>query len=472
MRLRLRSAFSILATVLFFWTVAAEAYDQQVTSALWAEGYSVSTPGGNVISRRRFVEDLRLGAWNLIPGSDQPYYRGPRLSIELALLLDTDFAVGTKESSSSSELNYVPGLTPIQMDITQAHLHARGLWNDTLDVRAGRQIRMDTLGFFAFDGVETRLHLPIGLGLDTYLGYEVRGGQILGYDALELDGTDNGGRHDMEADRYPDRTEPASRLAIGTELSFSPWHWFDTAVSFRAVGLSEPLADEQIGGRFGLGDKPVRADGRIIWSPLADLVSEVDAEIAVTPWNPIVVSIDYHLFRPVFEGDSIFNVFDLSSQNDLGGRVDVRFNQKLIGAVWGFIRLADQSAGIDGEASDALAAGAGGGLGANYRTPVRELSARVSLHTEWGESRIGGEIGGGQALFPGQRLWLRFRSSVWYIEDAFSEFLSGNLAGYVLSANFRIADGAHLLGEFEHYVGSGQDQRFIALALLQLDLWR
>ena len=127
---------------------------------------------------------------------------------------------------------------------------------------------------------------------------------------------------------------------------------------------------------------------------------------------------------------------------------------------------------MDGESEDSAVAGAGGGLGGNYRTANRELSLRVSLLREWGESRYGGEIGGGQAVLPGRRLWLRIRCSVWHIDDAFSEYLSGNLGGYVLSARFRIADGAHVLGEFEHYLGSDRGQRFYALALLQLDLWR
>ncbi len=472
MRPRLRILSCCLTVALILSTATVAAYDQQVTSTLWAEGYTVYTPGGEQIRRRRFIEDLHLGAWNLLPGSGDPYYRGPRLSIEIGLRLDTDFGVGKYESSPSSDLYYIPGLTPIQVDAMIAHLDARGLWNDTLDVRAGRQIRVDTLSFFAFDGVEARLHLPIGINLDTYLGYEVRGGQILGYDALELDGTDSGGRHGMESDRYPDRKEPKSRLAMGTELAVSPWRWLDTAVSFRAVGLGQPVADTRLGGRVFAGGEPVRGDVRLVWSPLVDIISEIDSEIAVTPWHPLVISIDYHLYRPLFESDSIFNVFDLSPQNDLGGRVEVRINDSLASAVWGFARLADGSAGLDGEADKALVAGVGGGFGGNYRTPTKEISARVSLLREWGESRIGGEIGGRKAVFSDRRLWLGVRCSMWHIDDAFSEYLSGNLGGYVFSARFRIADGAHLLGEFEHYLGTDRGQRFYALALLQLDLWR
>jgi hypothetical protein len=471
-RPRLTRAYLICAAALLFWAADAPSYDQQVASNLWAEGYSVYSPDGAVIRRRRFVEDLYLGAWNLLPGSGDPYYRGPRFSLEVSLRLDTDFGVGRYESRPSSESSFAPGVTPVQMDAVIAYMDARGLWRGALDLRAGRQIRLDTLGFFAFDGFETRLHVPIGAELDTYFGYEVRGGQVLGYDSFELDGTDSGGRHGMEEDRYPDRTEPKPRLAIGAELSVNPWSWLDAAVGFRAVGLSQPLADERVGGRMTLGAKPVWADAGIVWSPLVRRMNEVNARLTAAPWDRVALALDYNLYRPVFEGDSIFNVFDLSDQNDVCGRVDVRFDERISSAAWGCARLADESAGLSGDASDEMVAGAVGGVGGNYRTPLNELSARFSMVQEWGENRVGGEIGMGRGFFRGQRLWLRLRFSVWHIDDMFSEYFSGNLGGYVVSARFRIADGAYLLGEFEHYAGNERDQRFFVLALLQLDLWR
>ncbi|MDJ0764215.1 MAG: hypothetical protein QNJ97_14630 [Myxococcota bacterium] len=459
-----------LATALF--SSALAAYDQQVSSNLWAEGYTVYTPGGGTISRRRFVEDLHLAAWHLVPGSADPYYRGPRLSIDLAMRLNTDFGIGKKESRPSQILHYVPGLTPVDVEMLVANLNIQGLWRDTLDLRLGRQIRIDTLGFTAFDGVEARFRLPLGIDVDTYVGYEVRGGHTLGFDALELDGTDTGGRHEMEADRYPDRTDPKPRLVIGAEVSFHPWSWLDAAIDYRAFDLLDTVSDERIGGRLGVGTDSIRIDARAVGSTLLMALSEVDAEFAFTPFSAVGFFIDYHLYRPVFEADSIFNVFDLAAQNDLGSRVELRLTEQLSTAVWAFVRLSDNSAGIDGNASDALLSGAGGGIGGRYKTGTRELSARVSILQEWGERRIGGEIGMGRGFFRSQRLWLRFRGSVWHIDDAFSELLAGNLAGYVFSARLRISEGAHLLGEFEHYVGSERDQRFVALMLLQLDLWR
>lgn len=448
------------------------AYDQQVTSNLWAEGYTVYSPNGEQIRSRRIVEDLYLGAWNLIPNSNDPYYRGPRLSIELALRLDTDFAVESGESNRDSELNYVPGLTPIQFDLMIAYVDIQDLWRGRLDVRFGRQIRIDTIGFFAFDGIETSLRLPIHLKLAGFIGFEVRGGQAMGWDALELDGTDTGGQNKMESDRYPDRKEPKSRLAVGVEAVFTPVTWAEAALAYRVVGLSMPLVDERLAGQISLGKDSVRGRGRVQWSPLLNQINEIEVEVAVTPWDMVSFVIDYNMFRPIFEADSIFNIFHLSHQNDLGGRVDLRILPRLKAAVWGFARLADESAGVDGAGTDELIAGAGGGIGGHYATSDRELSLRLSMAEEWGEKQIGGEIGMGKGFLANGRLWLRLRCSVWHITDAFSEFMSGNLAGYVASFKFRLADNAYVLAELEHYVGSDRGQRFYALALLQLDLWR
>lgn len=453
----------------------AVAYEQQVTSTLSAEGYSVQSPDREPVSRRRFVEDLQLGAWQLLPGEADPYYDGPRLSVDVALRLLGDASIDRSESDPSRAESHVPGLEPVTFDVMVAYVDAVGFWNDTMDIRAGRQIRIDTLGFFAFDGVDTRMRLPIGLDLSTYIGAEVRGGHVLGYDELELDGTDRGGRKGLEADQYLDREEPGARLAMGTELFIHPSRWFELAAGFRAVGINggiDQLADERIGAQASVFLGPATAMGRFVFSPLVNELSEADAEIGIMPVDLLTLFLEYHRFVPVFEGDSIFNVFDLSSQNDLGARVSLRLHRTAELAAWGFARLVDESAGLDGEGAGELFSGAGGGIGGNYKAPYRQISMRVSGVQEWGESRFGAELGAGHAFLTSRRWWLGARVSVWYIDDQFSEMYSGLTAGYVLSTRYDLSHRAHVLGEFEHYLGDGRNRRFYALALLQLDLWR
>jgi hypothetical protein len=457
---------------------------QEISSTLSAEGYSIPAEDGSLIARRRLVEDLRLSVWELLPGSADPYYRGPRLSLELELRLDTDFAVTPGESDPDVANGYVPGVEPVRMQAVIAYLQAVGLWGGALDARGGRQIRLDTVGYVAFDGLEATLRLPAGISVSPYLGYEVRGGDLLGYDELELDGVDNGGRRGLELERYPSRVDPAPRLLFGAEVGFAPRRWLDAAAAVRIVGLSDQLADERVGGRIDVGDGPVRARLRVVWSPLLDrqddlgaasaegtAVSEADAELAVTPVDPLTATVEYHLYRPTIEADSIFNVFDLVPRRDLGGRLDLAFTRTTSVAAWGFARLADGSAGLSGEARAALLAGAGAGVGAVHRTVRRYAAARVTGAREWGEDRIGAELGAGHG-FLDNRLWLALRGTYWRIDDALSARLSGDIVGYMAELRFRLLEGAEAGAEFENYYGGGLGPRFVALAVLRLDLWR
>jgi hypothetical protein len=483
-RPRLAHVAAALAALplLIAWT--SNGASQHVTSDLFAEGYSVPTADGSTLSRRRLVEDLRLSVWELMPGSSDPYYRGPRLSLQLELRLDTDFAVTRPESDPDVTRSYSPGTSPLQMDAVVAFLEADGFWDGALDARGGRMIRLDTIGFTAFDGLEMRLNAPAGLALSPFLGYEVRGGDLLGWDALELDGVDSGGRHGMEEDRYPTRTDPEPRLAFGAELSFAPRRWLEAAAAFRVVGLSQEIADERVAGRVDVGGRPVRGHVRIVWSPILDrrddflaaaaegtAVNEADAELTVTPIRPLSVTAEYHLFRPIFEADSIFNVFDLAPRRDVGGRANLDFTNSTSFSAWGFARLSDGSAGLDGDSVDALVAGAGGGIGATHRTARRNASVRVTASREWGEELVGAELGGGHG-FLNDRLWIALRGSYWHIDDTVSKLLAGDVVGYAASMRVKLLEGAHVAAELENYYGGGRPTRFTALGLLQLDLWR
>jgi len=462
----------------------SEGAAQHISSDLYAEGTSVPAADGTALSRRRLVDDLRLSVWELLPGEVDPYYRGPRLSLHLQLRIDTDFAVTRQESDPDLAASYAPGTTPLQMDAVVAFVAIEGLWNGALDARGGRQIRLDTIGFTAFDGLEMRLEAPLGLALTPFIGYEVRGGDLLGYDDLELDGVDSGGRHEMETDRYPSRTDPDPRLAFGTELSLESSDWLSAAAAFRVVGLSQQIADERLGGRIDAGRGPLRGHIRAVWSPLLDrrddfaaaasegtALNEADAELTVTPLAPLSVTAEYHLFRPIFEADSIFNVFDLMPRRDLGGRAGFAFTKATAISAWGFARLSDGSAGVDGESDGALLSGAGGGFGASHRTIRRTASLRVSASREWGERLVGAELAGGHG-FSNNRFWVSVRGSYWHIDDSVSSYLAGDVVGYAVSVRIRLIEGAHVAAELENYYGGERAPRFSALGLLQLDLWR
>lgn len=484
MRFKIRQFTYVLGLICLFYSNTLWAYDQHYESNLWAEGYSVPTQTGTLLARRRIVEELSLNVWNILPDSNHPYYQGPRLSIALSFRLNTDFAMKEPESTPSNDEAYVPGLTPIEMEAQLAYIFAEGLWNDTLNLRLGRQYRLDTTGFFAFDGIEGTYFFPAGLSLSSFLGYEIRGGKPLGYDQFELDGTDNGGREDMNEGRYPHRSNSKSTMVAGTELGWSLLPWLDMATSVRTVGFSDETAEQKVAGRLAVGGRPVLFTSRILWSPMLDrqddlgaaikegtVVTEAEADLDLTITEKIAVNLSYQLFRPTFEADSIFNIFDLTPRRDAGIRLSTTPTEAISLATWGYLRFADDSAGISGEENSSILSGVGGGAGGNYQVLTRRFSVRVTGSKQWGETRIGSEIGGGQGLVN-NRLWLGLRASAFRINDDFSPKFSGDIIGYVASLNVKIAKGAHVLIEIENYFGTELAPRVIALAHVQLDLWR
>jgi hypothetical protein len=355
------------------------------------------------------------------------------------------------------------------------------LWDGVLDVKAGRQIRLDTIGFFAFDGIESTAHMPLGLDVSLFSGYEVQGGKILGFDALALDGTDNGGRNNIDENYYPDRKDPIPLLCFGSEISWSPVRWFDTSAAVRIIGLNDRLQARTFGAMYAIGNQWFKTDGQIILNPLLDrrdnykaafkegtLITSGQLSMGAKVPGEVWVIAGYELYRPVFSFDSIFNIFNILPRRDLSLKVKKSFGRALSVAAWGFIRLADKSAGIDGDKKDSLFSGAGGGTGANYFKDKTTFSMRFTVQREWGESRIGTDVGGSRSVIN-DRIDVGLRGSFWHIEDNFSSAIGGNTAGYVATLKFNMDKWAHIKGEFENYFGGGMSPRVIAMLLLQLD---
>lgn len=259
------------------------------------------------------------------------------------------------------------------------------------------------------------------------------------------------------------------------EILVFPWRWLEAAVAFRAVGINDGadnLTDERLGGHIRVHHKAFKGSGRVVYSPMLNVISEGELALGVSITERIAIFTEFDRFAPAFEGDSIFNVFDLEPQNDLGGRLTVKVSEAIDLALWGFSRFANHAQGILGEEEDSMVAGAGGGLGGNYRTRDWDISSRITYVAEWGEKRIGTELGAGRGFFYDRRLWLFARASYFRIDDDFSELFNGNVLGYILSARFNIAKGFRTLAEFEHYLGDNRPSRFVALGLVELDLWR
>lgn len=458
------------------------AYDQQISSTLYASGYSIRAANGTLLDRRKIVEDLHLAAWNLTPGSNDPYYDGPRLSIEFNLRLDGDFGVTNREMSSGHLNDYVPGISALSVEAAVLFLDIQGLFSHHVDIRLGRQIQMDTIGFVALDGAQMAVYLPGGWRIVGFGGWEVMGAMPLGYDSLELDGVDNQGREELDAAYFSSLVEPESTVALGAELSFAPNAFFDGALGFRQMGLGKKVQQQAVAARASVGNERIFTTMRVVLNPLLDrydglkgalrdgtLVTQSDAEISVQLVERNWVRLGYELYRPVFMLDSIFNIFSKVAHRDVTSRYEYRTIGGLAMGAWSFVRYADQTTARTQTPHTSGVIGGGGGCGVNYHTFHRRFATRLLLETEQGAVRSGVEADVGRR-YANERLWLQVRASYWHIDD----LLYGNrknIVGYVFSTRYQFTQNALAMFEFENYFGGG-DPRFVATAMLQWDIWR
>ncbi|MBN2525630.1 MAG: hypothetical protein JXR76_04490 [Deltaproteobacteria bacterium] len=473
--------FGVLLAVAIF-AAPTFAYDQQLNATLSASGYSVRAANGTLIDRRTIMQDLYLGAWNILPGSDALDYKGPRLSLEVDLRIGGDYGVSNSEMDAQRMDRFVPGLEAMVVEAVFAYVNLQGLAGDHLDLSAGRRIRSDVIGYAAYDGADVTVYGPLGMRVDGFFGYEVKNSKPFGYDNLALDGTDNVGRDELEDAYFNSLVEPEATMVFGTELSMAPTAWLEGAVAYRQAGHGHKLQQRTIAGRMALGNERVRTFARVVMNPLLDrydriggalregtLVSEATLEAGAALFTHGWMSVAYELYRPVFALDSIFNLFGQLGRRDVVLRYAHRPSSRMQWALWSNVRFVDDNAVGDDAEQERLLIGGGGGAGWNYGVWSRRVSSRVNVDNELGATRLGVEQELGHRFFD-DHLWLSVRGSLWYMRDKMYD-TKKTIGGYVVSANYQFNEKARTLLEFENYYGS-DIPRFVVTALFQLDVWR
>src|SRR5689334_5894852 len=93
---------------------SSSAYEAEVDASIDAQYYTLQSPWGDpLVRRRRYTETLGLAVWNI---QGQPDARGARLSFQSRMRLDADFGQSSAERTLNSE-SYVPGLEEAPLDL-------------------------------------------------------------------------------------------------------------------------------------------------------------------------------------------------------------------------------------------------------------------------------------------------------------------------------------------------------------------
>jgi hypothetical protein len=338
--MRAVAAAGLAGASVFLLQAPALAVDWEVTGDVAAQGYEIVSPWGDVVlGRRRLMSTLGLAAYNLQGDSLHPF--GPSYSVQVRMRVDADFGLQDGETSytATDRARFVPGLQVAPVDVMMGYVEGRNLLGGALDFRVGRQYQTNVLGWWSFDGGLVRVNTPFYFALESYGGFEQRGGLPLSTARYESQGVWRGAGDDalrQDAHLYPSFQFGAVAPAFGVALETSGLNWIKSRVDYRRVYNT----GEAFTGQFAFPDSAgpgsggyekidgLRVSSDRIGYSLSAFVEEVGAlrggfvyDLYFGNVTRAFVSADYfatrtttvgldaEYFLPSFDADSIFNWF-------------------------------------------------------------------------------------------------------------------------------------------------------------------
>jgi len=493
--------------------------------------------GDATLRRRRFTQTLSLDIWNIGTPADRwrarsgrGHRRHARYFVTAYARVDHDFGELTRGSITIGDRRFaasdlIPELhaTNLNLDVLYAYGGARGLGGGTVDVELGRQLLVDSLRWWSFDGALVRVRTPWSVVVEGVAGARVRDVSPAGSSVQELDGTPDaecveyveGPVPGSGAWRPIDRPVPRGRRSFESEFDVCPQRrqWMptvgvalatagapvDARIVYRRSSSRTPgllgdvdrltypdtgLYPNETGDapRWAVNEEHVTATlgttrrwdhGRsqlapfaaVRYSMLHGLVDEAHAGARLRLGAHAVVAEYYYLF-PTFDGDSIFNVFSTAPYHD--GRLSYQLAPA--GTAWsGTARGWVRWYGHEDEPDDgSIAAYSGGGqVSARYRPGTRG-SLRMNVFAEggFGGARVGGA---GRARWRvNDELELRARMSVVRFEADALARLHGTTVGGRVGATYQLEDGIAVRLMVEDYTSRLYTSQVRAIASLDL----
>jgi len=454
------------------WAINAE-----VRAETQAQSYQLRGPyGAPILSYRRLTQTLSLGAQDR---SNDP--RGYILTIRARLRIDADFGAACDPTTDRclDEVNQARGgeFSPLfvrrAVDLPWAYVDLERLGGGPLDLRGGRQLVVDPLGFLLFDGGRARLRLGDRLVFDAYGGLETRAGFPLA-----------NGRYTRDGLVYADRTGWDSTLAPQVQQRAMAW-LVGAAVDLRELGpLSARLAWRTVRGAAGVVEEKLGASVDLQVSRRSRLVSEVVystpqglvswASLAFERASPSgsLLGLEIARSRPVFDLTSIWASFWVDPTDDLRVHGEWPLGRGATLVLAGLVRrYALDAATTASLANRGAADGALWAAGATAGVSVRRARSdgSVRLTAEHGEvaSRAGGDLMARWWLRPG-RVRLDAGASVWWTRDVLRPERDLASVGFVAGALLRLGAFADVHLTLEDDINRIVGHRVRAMGVLAL----
>lgn len=374
----------------------ASAYEFEVEAQTFGQGYALRSlrfQGPSLrLPRRRFTQTLGLYIWDIgkEPGLRENLHApGPAIYITTYLRIDHDFGAWSSgtlayDGRLLDAVDVIPELESslLSLEVLYGYMAAEGLFDDKVDIYAGRLLEVSALDWWSMDGVKARVHMPAPALVEVFGGLAVRDSSPLASGVYELDGTGSaecaeyvegelagsggwrpidrvqigqGQRFENDYDLCPQRD--ALMPTFGGRLATRDVDWLDAHITYRRAmsrtpGLIGPVNRFAYPDAGYYPDEANQAPGWGVNSEVLALAGRAHRNVAngrgqVTPYaaaryNLTLGTIDeghlgarlrygahsvepelYYSF-PSFDADSIFNVFSVRPYLDARVTYDVQ----------------------------------------------------------------------------------------------------------------------------------------------------
>ncbi len=450
----------------------AAAFDAEVRADTQAQAYQVRGPGNaTLLSLRRITQTLTLG------GVERTRRMGT-WSVRARLRLDSDFGSSCDpttdrcldELNRSRAADFAPLFARRSVDLPFAYLEGSGLIGGSTTVRLGRQLVIDPLGFFLFDGARARVSVAGRVVFEAYGGLETRTGFPLSNGRYERDGViraDRTGWDPSLASRVRDASLAGAVAAAVETAGDGPVF---ARATWRRVWGADGVAEEKLGASVDVTLSPSwRAFAEAVHSIPQQTVANLTLGASYADDSERSFGVELSRWRPTFDLTSVWASFWTDPTDDARVRGALPLGRGWTVTASTFGRRYALSESPASPSSPLLSdAWAGGGDGALLlRRPRYEGSLRA--HGEGGELgvRAGADLTG--------RAWLRWQVlrvdaalSAWWVDDPLRPERSVASLGVMAGATVRIGRVADVQLNVEDDVNRIVGHRLRAVAVVTL----
>lgn len=295
----------------------AHAADFNVSAHTAAQFFEYVRVDGEVVPHRRVTQYLQLNGYDLLGDGDNT------LSFQSSLRFDTDLGLIDEDLEQPEAFAQERRFNAVHL--LYAYVEGRELWNH-LSFKAGRQLFTDVLGWHDFDGVWASVRIWGGLHVDVYGGLEVKADTfVLNDAAFDPDGTSPAGSRFDTFDN--------SVYTVGAVLKWIDLQSTRARVSYRRTfwHIGRGVETERLGAWL---DQRIVKQLKLWGGAVFNFyVTDVDYAEAGAEWTfvgpDLSLAAEYMRQLPVFDADSIFNVFDIRAYDDARARLGWQIDDDL-----------------------------------------------------------------------------------------------------------------------------------------------